>query len=275
MDGFDGVADLLQAAARSVCAAARTAEHDDAPVAAFLHEAFEQLGLHGLLYVHDVLLHRVGRLALVGDLDHGGVVQQLAGRAHDGAVDSGAEQQGLTVVRRGADDLAHGRPEAHVEHAVSLVEYEHLHAAQMGGSLVHKVHQTARRGDEHVDAAVECLDLRVVGNAADYGEDAMVRVLRDGAAHLADLLGELARGSDHQHERTFVALGVAELVHGGQAERGGLARAGLRGGDQVAALQHLGDGLLLHGSGGAVTQLGHSLQCLARKAEVVEMRHIR
>ena len=102
-----------------------------------------------------------------------------------------------------------------------------------------------------------------------------MRVLRDGAAHLADLLGKLARGSDHQHERTFVALGVAELVHGGQAERGGLARAGLRGGDQVAALQHLGDGLLLYGSGGAVTQLGHSLQCLARKAEVVEMRHVR
>ena len=101
----------------------------------------------------------------------------------------------------------------------------------MGGSLVHKVHQAARRGDEHVDAAVERLDLRVVRNAADHGEDAMVRVLRDGAAHLADLLGKLARGGDHQHERAFVALGMPELVHGGQAECGGFARAGLRGGD--------------------------------------------
>lgn len=44
---------------------------------------------------------------------------------------------------------------------------------------------------------------------------------------------------------------------------------------RVAAFEHLGDGLLLHRGGGAVTQLGHSLQCLARKAEVVEMRHIR
>ena len=103
----------------------------------------------------------------------------------------------------------------------------------------------------------------------------MVRVLRDGPAHLADLLGKLARGGDHQHKRALVALGVTELVHGWQAERGGFAGAGLRGGDQVAAHQHLGDGLLLHGSGGAVTQLGHSLQCLARKAEVVEMRHVR
>ena len=103
----------------------------------------------------------------------------------------------------------------------------------------------------------------------------MVRVLRDGAAHLADLLGKFARGGDHQHERALVALGVAELVHGGQAERGGFARAGLRGGDQVAALEHLGDGLFLHRGGSAVTQLSHSLQCLARKAEVVKMRHVR
>ncbi len=44
----------------------------------------------------------------------------------------------------------------------------------------------------------------------------MVRGLRDGAAHLADLLGELAGGGDHQHERALVALGVAERVHGGQ-----------------------------------------------------------
>ena len=101
----------------------------------------------------------------------------------------------------------------------------------MRSALVHKVYQAARRGDEHVDAAVERLDLRVVGNAADYGEDAMVRVLRDDAAHLADLLGKLARGGDHQHERAFVALGMPELVHGGQAECGGFARAGLRGGD--------------------------------------------
>ena len=103
----------------------------------------------------------------------------------------------------------------------------------------------------------------------------MVRVLRDGAAHLPDLLGKLARGGDHQHERALVALGMPELVHGGQAECGGFARAGLRGGDQVAAFEHLGDGLLLHRGGGAVTELGHSLQCLARKAEVVEMRHVR
>ena len=32
-----------------------------------------------------------------------------------------------------------------------------------------------------------------------------------------------------------------------QGERGGLARAGLRGGDDVAALEHEGDGLLLDG----------------------------
>ena len=186
------------------------------------------------------------------------------------------EQQRLTVLRRGADDLAHGRPEAHVEHAVGFVEHEHFHAAQARGALVHKVHQAARRGDEHVDAAVERLDLRVVGNAADHGEDAMVRVLRRWCRTPRRSAAASSRvGVTTSMSGPLLPLACPSLSMAGSAERGGLARAGLRGGDQVAAFEHLGDGLLLHRGGGAVTQLGHSLQCLARKAEVVEMRHIR
>jgi hypothetical protein len=46
---------------------------------------------------------------------------------------------------------------SHVEHAVGLVEDEHLHVAELGDAAFHEVDQTARCGDEHVDATLQCL----------------------------------------------------------------------------------------------------------------------
>ena len=117
--------------------------------------------------------------------------------------------------------------------------------------------------------------MRVVRDAAYHGKNAMVRVVGNGAAHLADLLRQLARGRDHQHKRALVALSVTQAVHSRQAERGGFACAGFGCGNKVAAFKHVGDGLLLHRGRGAVTKLGHSLQRLAGQAKFVEMRHIR
>ena len=144
----------------------------------------------------------------------------------------------------------------------------------MRGALLHQVNQAPWRGNKDVNAASQRLNLRVVRHAAHHGEDAMMRVVRDGAAHLADLLGKLARGRDHQHQRPLVALRVPQLVHGRQRERGRFARARFRGGNKVAPLKHVGDSLLLHGRRVGVSQLGHSLQRLAGQAKFVEMRHI-
>ena len=90
----------------------------------------------------------------------------------------------------GADNLSHSRPEPHIEHAVGLVEDEHLHVPQSHRFLFHEVNEASRRGDEDVHAVLELLDLRFVGQPADYGEDAVVCGCGDGRAYLADLLGE-------------------------------------------------------------------------------------
>ena len=50
--------------------------------------------------------------------------------------------------------------EAHVEHPVRLVEHENLDVRQVDGALLVMVEQTARRGDQNVDAALELRDLR-------------------------------------------------------------------------------------------------------------------
>jgi len=60
------------------------------------------------------------------------------------------------------------------------------------------------------------------------------------------------------------------LEHGdhGQREGRGLAGAGLRDAEHVAARQHVRDGLLLDGGGGGVTGRLHGGKNLGRKAEL-------
>ena len=56
--------------------------------------------------------------------------------------------------------------EAHVGHVVGLVEHGDLHVAEVDRAAVDQVGEPARGGDEDVDAPVERLDLRLVGQAA-------------------------------------------------------------------------------------------------------------
>ena len=206
MDGLGGVAGALQAAARRVGAAARACEHDDALVPPFGEHGFEQRRLERLPHAHDVLVYRVGRLSFVRYFHKGGCSQKLSRRVLDGAVDGGGKQKRLPCFRRCRHDLFHGGPKAHVEHAVGFVEHEHVHVSQAHGLLFHKVHQTSRRGNEHVDAVFKLLDLRFVGKPAHHGEYAVMGGNGYGGAHLANLLGQLPRGRDHDHAWSLIAL---------------------------------------------------------------------
>jgi hypothetical protein len=55
-----------------------------------------------------------------------------------------------------------------------------------------------------------------------------------------------------------------------QGEAGGLAGAGLRGGEKIAAGENDGDGLRLDGGGLGVALLGDSAEQLGGKAETLE-----
>ena len=59
------------------------------------------------------------------------------------------------------------RNEAHVEHAIGLVDDEDLDAGQQQLAALEMVEQAAGRGDQHVDAARDLGVLVAEGNAAD------------------------------------------------------------------------------------------------------------
>ena len=94
-----------------------------------------------------------------------------------------------------------------------------------------------------------------------------------GAEAVGDLAGQFARRRQHQHARGF-ALGaltlVEQVIEDRQRERRGLAGAGLRDADDVAALEGERDGLGLDRSGSYVFLFGEGAKDRLCEAEVVE-----
>jgi hypothetical protein len=154
---------------------------------------------------------------------------------------------------------AHVGQEAHVEHAVGLVEHEHLEPAQrrIGGAEV--VEQPPRRRDDHVHARAEGVLLRAHSDAAEDGRARDRGVHRQLLEVLIDLRAQLARGRQDQRAR-----GPARLRHqplqDRQAEGGGLAAAGRRAGEHVAPLERGADRLLLDRGRAREAQLADAAQ---------------
>jgi hypothetical protein len=60
--------------------------------------------------------------------------------------------------------------EAHIQHPVGLIEYEHLNAAEREQALPQQVEQAAGRGDEDIHTAAQRLHLRILADATiDHG----------------------------------------------------------------------------------------------------------
>ena len=124
-------------------------------------------------------------------------------------------------------DAPDARPEAHVEHAVRLVQHEHLDLREAHVLVLHEVDEAARGGHEQVAAALEVLDLAVELGAAHDDDRALAGPLADHTHDLLDLRRELAGGGDDEGVRTLALLAGDELQRG-QREGGRLARARLR-----------------------------------------------
>ena len=109
------------------------------------------------------------------------------------------------LARAARDDPVDGRAEAHVEHAVGLVEHEHADVLEREGAALEQVLEAAGRGHEDV-GALGVASLLLEAHAAVDGGDREVA----GTGERAQLLDDLAR----------------QLARGGEDERRGAARAG-------------------------------------------------
>ena len=125
-----------------------------------------------------------------------------------------------------------------------------LDVAQQDLAALEEVEQPAGRCDQHIDAAIQLLQLVGEGFAADQQRHAELVVLAVELEILGDLRGKLARRLEDQrarHARPGPAAG--QDVDHRQGEGGGLAGAGLGATEHVAAHQHVGNGLSLDRGG--------------------------
>ena len=105
------------------------------------NEVREQLPLPLAVDRMDDLLDEVDGGVLGRDLHRCGSVEKPFGQGADLAGEGGAEQQVLTSIRQQREDLPDVADEAHVEHAIRLVQDEDLHRAQVDGALARMVEQ--------------------------------------------------------------------------------------------------------------------------------------
>src|SRR2546428_330722 len=145
----------------------------------------------------------------------------------------GAEERRLPLFGALAEKPADLGRETHVQEPVGLVENDDPDSGEVEPSALDVVEEPARRPDDDRGAARERAVLRGVGHAAVDGGLVRVPVLADRSELPRDLQRELPGRDDD--ERLRALEGRIDLLEDGDRERRGLAGAGLRLREEVAA----------------------------------------
>ncbi len=234
-------------------------------------DAEEEAELLVVADVVELLGHEVDRDVLGLDRDLLRPVHVLPGEILDAQAQGRGEEEGLAVAGRReiADELAQVVDEAHVEHAVGLVDDEEAHLAEEHLALLHEVDDAARRADDHLHVVAEHVDLGAVGDAAVEGARADREVLAEALGLALDLHRELA--GRREDEDLAGAEGVVrhDALEDRDEEGGGLAGAGLRLGVDVLAREGVAEDHLLHRGAGHVA---HLVERLAQVGVEVQFR---
>ena len=182
-------------------------EHEDLLPTAAADEVRQQLALAPCIHRMDDLIHQLGGRVAARDFHHDGIGEEGVRQLPDLLGERGGEQQVLPLLRQQGKNASDVADEAHVEHAIGLVQHQDLDAAQVDGLLLHVVEQPTRRGDQNLDAALERGHLRLDADpAVDYGgRRGQVRAI--GAHAFLHLSSQLAGGCEDQHARRASPVG--------------------------------------------------------------------
>ena len=212
----------------------------------------------------NLLVDALDRGVRRGDFDAGRVIEQLVRQIDNVLGEGGREQQVLAFGRQLGDDLFDVMDKAHVEHAVSFVEYQNLDLREVDGLLAHQIQQATRAGDQDIQAGGDGFHLRVGADAAEDTGGFQRQFGGVGADAVVHLGGQFAgRGQDqnaHLLGLGAVAVGLAvgeQAFDDRQGKAGGFAGAGLGGNHQVAAFENRRNRLLLYRRGCGVTSGRH------------------
>src|SRR6185437_992013 len=180
------------------------------------------------------------------------------------------KQQRLALLRQMAHDLSHIADEAHVEHAVRLVDDEKACRTEHDMLLVHEVEQPSRCRHQNVHAMAQSRDLFVLVYPAQNDRMAQLEMPSIGLQAFIDLDRQFAcrRKDQRAHgARACLRAGLGELLQERQAERRRLAGTRLRQPQNIAPRKDQGNGFGLDRSGREIVLGRKSTQQRLRDAE--------
>ena len=128
-------------------------------------------------------------------------MQELIGQPLDLRRHGGGEEQRLASEGQQLDDLFDVGDEAHVEHAVGLVDDQHLDGVEQQLAALDVIEQAPRRGDDDIRAPVDDAVLFGEGNTADEQGDVDLVILAELLEGVHHLGGQLAGGLQYQGAR--------------------------------------------------------------------------
>jgi hypothetical protein len=268
----DGMSCLVEVFGELVGAVLGAGEHQHLEPLVLLDQEGEQFALHLLRAQVHRLGDQLGGGVAAGHLDEAGLCSRPSARALISSEKVAENSRFWRFLGSSARIFLMSRmkPMSSMRSASSSTRISTPERSMV--FWVHVVEQAARGGDEDVDLLLEAGDLRVDVDAAEHHHRGERQVLAVGLDRFLDLRGEFARRGEDQ------AAGAARLdvvgvlfgqdVQDRQREAGGLAGAGLGGGHQVAAGEHLRNGLGLDRGGHGVAGFGanyRALSCPPRK----------
>ena len=240
VDGFGLHTIAFELAGQAGGADLGVGEHDDLLQAARLHQVHHGRALVVARHLVGDLRDGVGGGVAGGDLDLDRLVQVRAAQLADFVAEGGREQQALALRGQQADDALQVGQEAHVQHAISLVQHQDADLTQVHVLLFHVIQQAARRGDQDFAATAQRFALRTDVHAAEHHGRTQRRLLAVALDAFVHLVRQFARGREDQRAHRVPrgrGAGVGQrhqAVQDGHGERGGLAGAGLSGAHDVA-----------------------------------------
>ncbi len=223
-------------------------------------------------YADDVLVDGVRRVASLYRYASR-IIQEGTDERFDVARKGRREEERMALLRHRAHDLAHIADESHVEHAVSLVEYDGVEVRKRERTALHEVLEASRRTDDEVRITTQSAHLRLDASSSDAGYRVHVETLGEAVEFLFYLDGELARR--HHDEHTLRTI-LNDLINERNEECRRLAGSGVRHADDILAIKDVRNGLVLDRSRVQVS-LGYDvlLELLVyRKVDEGDVRHV-
>ena len=214
------------------------------------------------------LRDRLGGHRFLFDRDLDRVAQIPLGNLADRGRQRGGEQRDLTLLGHLLQDKLDVFQEAHVQHLVGFVQDQAFDLAQVQAAAVDVVDDSTWRADHDLRIAMQLSELHfIILTAVDGRQVQALQVPPVLLERRRNLHGQFAGRRQDQH-LGLAARGDFNFGQHGQSKRGRLATAGLRLGQHVAAVEHVGNDLGLDGRRLYITGIQDGLLDLAADFQI-------